>query len=83
MWDNVVTMPYGDRFRKHRRLMAQVLNSQAIDVYRDFQVNNTKVLLKNLLRDPEKFDQHILRFVSALVALHIARNATNFSCFSL
>ena len=80
MWDNVVTMPYGDRFRKHRRLMAQVLNSQAIDVYRDFQVNNTKVLLKNLLRDPKKFDQHILRFVSAL---HIARNATNFSSFSL
>ena len=56
-------MPYGDRFRKHRRLMSQVLNSQAIGVYRDFQMNNTKALLKSLLHEPEKFDQHILRFV--------------------
>ena len=63
MWDTVISMPYGDRFRKHRRLMSQVLNSQAIGVYRDFQSNNTKDLLKNLLHEPEKFDQHILRFV--------------------
>lgn len=59
-------MPYGDRFRKHRRLMKQVLNSQAILVYRDFQTNNTKQLLKNLLNGPEKFEQHILRFVPRL-----------------
>ena len=43
--------------------MSQVLNSQAIGVYRDFQVNNTKQLLSNLLEEPEKFDQHILRSV--------------------
>ena len=63
-WEHITTMPYGDRFRKHRRLMAHVLNSQAIGVYRDLQVNNTKGLLKNLLFDPEKFDQHIFRFVT-------------------
>lgn len=56
-------MPYGERFRKHRRLMSQVLNSQAILVYRDFQVNNTNMLLQNMLREPEKFERHIFRFV--------------------
>ena len=62
-WDTVATMAYGDRFRKHRRLISQVLNSQAVVAYRDLQVNYTKVLLKDLLNSPEKFDHHILRFV--------------------
>ena len=63
MWDTVVTMPYGDRFRKHRRLMSQVLNSQAVWVYRDLEVNITKELLKSLLNDPKEFDHHILMCV--------------------
>lgn len=62
-------MPYGERFRKHRRLISQVLNSQAIGVYKDFQMNNTKELLKNLLKEPEKFDSHILLFVSTLCSV--------------
>lgn len=55
-------MPYGDRFRKHRRLISQVLNSQAISDYRELQVNNTKGLIKSLLHEPEKFEHHILRY---------------------
>ena len=58
-------MPYGDRFRKHRRLMSQVLNSQAVVAYRELQTNSTKGLLKSLLDSPERFDHHILRFVFA------------------
>ena len=65
-WDTLITMPYGERFRKHRRLMSQVLNSQAISVYRDLQMNNTKQLLKNLLMEPVQFDHHILRYVVGL-----------------
>lgn len=57
-------MPYGYRFRKHRRLMMQILNSQAIAVYRDLQMGSAKGLLKNLLRQPENFDRYILRFVT-------------------
>lgn len=54
-------MPYGDRFRKHRRLIAQVLNSQAVTAYRDYQMNNTSQLLKNLLRNPNSFELHVVR----------------------
>ena len=64
-WDTVGSMPYGDRLRKHRRLISQVLNSQAIVAYRDYQMANTKHLLKNLLHSPDKFDHHILRSVFA------------------
>lgn len=56
-------MPCGDRFRKHRRLMSQVLNSQAVVAYRDYQTNNTKQLLKDLYKEPKKFEYYILRYV--------------------
>ena len=63
-WDQVAALPYGDRFRKHRRLMSQVLNSQAIGAYRELQTINVKVLLRSLLDRPENFEHHILRFVT-------------------
>ena len=47
-------MPYGDRFRKHRRLMSQILNSQAIHVFQELQINSANSLLKDLLTHPEK-----------------------------
>ena len=63
-WDQLTALPYGDRFRKHRRLMSQVLNSHAIGAYRELQTNNVKVLLRGLLDHPENFEHHILRFVA-------------------
>ena len=56
-------MGYGERFRKHRKLISQVLNSQAVSTYRDVQANNAKALLRDLLDQPEKFDHLVLRFV--------------------
>ena len=63
-WENVGVLPYGERFRKHRRLISQVLNSQAVVSYRELQSSNVKALLRNLLDHPEKFENHILRFVN-------------------
>ena len=45
--------------------MSQVLNPQAILVYREFQVNNTKKLLQNLLHAPNEFLHHIFRSVTS------------------
>ena len=61
-WENLATMRYGERFRKHRRLVSQVLNSQAIPAYREIQMNGTKKLLKDLRSNPDKFDQLTLRY---------------------
>lgn len=61
--------------------MSQILNSQAIVVYREFQINNTKGLLKDILREPEKFDQHIFRYALLLfliLSIVVRRN----SCFT-
>ena len=58
----LVALPYGDRFRKHRRLMSQVLNPHAIEAYRGLQSNNIRVLLKELLDRSEDFEHHIMRF---------------------
>lgn len=60
-------MPYGDRFRKHRRLISQVLNSQAVMAYHGLQMNSSKELLKNLLANPEDFEQHIERYLFFLL----------------
>ena len=59
-------MPYGDRFRKHRRLISQVLNLQAVVQFRGLQTSVAQRLLKDLLSEPEKFEHHILRFAAQL-----------------
>ena len=61
-WDQVGTLPYGDRFRKHRRLISQVLNSQAVFAYHGLQENSTRRLVKGILNDPKSFDKLVFRY---------------------
>ena len=75
----VVALPYGDRFRKHHRLMSQVLNSQAIGAFRGLQTNTVKMLLKGLLDHPKNFEHHIMRFVTFLYRRSSFTNAAQSS----
>ncbi|OSD03845.1 cytochrome P450 [Trametes coccinea BRFM310] len=63
-WDNVIThMPYGDRFRKHRRWMHEGLQSkEALLGYRPVQRRETYTLLAGLLETPADFASHIHRW---------------------
>ncbi|KAI0819811.1 cytochrome P450 [Trametes gibbosa] len=63
-WDNVIThMPYGDRFRKHRRWMHDNFQTKdALLGYRPVQRRETYTMLAGLLESPAAFDEHIHRW---------------------
>ena len=54
-------MRYGDRFKRHRKLLHQHWNAQGALLYRPTQRMETHVMLQNILQSPEKFQKHIER----------------------
>ncbi|OAL33083.1 Fumitremorgin C synthase [Fonsecaea nubica] len=52
---NQTTLKYGDRWRLHRKLMA-------VRNYRPFQADESKVLIRDLLLDPDDFELSIERY---------------------
>ncbi|EPQ53769.1 cytochrome P450 [Gloeophyllum trabeum ATCC 11539] len=55
---NTSLMPYGDKWRKHRRSFHQFFNSAVCPKYRDVQVRESHEMLGRLLQDPSKFLEH-------------------------
>ncbi|KAI8992776.1 cytochrome P450 [Trametes punicea] len=68
-WDNVIThMPYGDRFRKHRRWMQDGLQSKDILFgYRSIQRRETYTLLAGLIESPADFASHVHRWAVGMI----------------
>ncbi|KAI9061910.1 cytochrome P450 [Trametes sanguinea] len=59
-------MPYGERFRKHRRWMHEAVGTkERLDAYRSIQRREARNLLKNFLNSPERFIQHCHLYVAA------------------
>ncbi|PPQ77931.1 hypothetical protein CVT25_015406 [Psilocybe cyanescens] len=59
-WDtiNVALMPYGEVWRRHRKVCHQNFNIQAARQYELVQTKKVRELLRNLLYTPEQFDNH-------------------------
>ncbi|KAA1466823.1 cytochrome P450 [Dentipellis sp. KUC8613] len=67
-WDSVITnMPYGERFRKHRRLIQDHFNQQAALEFRPLQRRESCLLLAGLLDAPDAFDRHVRRFAAGTI----------------
>ncbi|KAJ8520580.1 hypothetical protein ONZ45_g2645 [Pleurotus djamor] len=67
-WEpDVVLMPYGSRFRKHRKLLGSALSQKACESFRELQRDNTLLLVDQLLEDGEDFDQHLNKFTTAVI----------------
>ncbi|KAL1938286.1 hypothetical protein VTO73DRAFT_11737 [Trametes versicolor] len=63
---SIPPMPYGERFRKHRRWMHDAVGSrERLTALRTTQLRGTRILLRNLLRTPEKFVEHLHLYVAA------------------
>ncbi|KAH8116443.1 cytochrome P450 [Phellopilus nigrolimitatus] len=58
-------LSYGDRFKTQRRLIQQYLSPQAVTSLRPLQIEQVRILLKNLLNCPEEFRKHINQMSSA------------------
>ncbi|CAK7226225.1 hypothetical protein SBRCBS47491_006158 [Sporothrix bragantina] len=59
---NQTVLPYGDRWRVHRKLMHAAVGSQAIRNYRSFQADESKLLIRDLMVDPNDFELSIERY---------------------
>nr|ANC28042.1 cytochrome P450 [Polyporus umbellatus] len=68
-WDSVLNnLPYGERFRKHRKWLQDALASKPVlTSYQPIQRRETYTLLSGLCDSPELFMDHIKRWAAAIV----------------
>ncbi|CDO76601.1 hypothetical protein BN946_scf184868.g15 [Trametes cinnabarina] len=65
---SIPAMPYGERFRKHRKWMHEAVGTkERLNAYRSIQLREVHNLLKNLLSSPERFIQHCHLYVAAIM----------------
>ncbi|KAI5122656.1 hypothetical protein M0805_007918 [Coniferiporia weirii] len=63
------SLPYGDLFRKHRRMMQKYFGQQAVTSFRSTQEIEVRRLLQNLLAKPDDFIGHIHRFITGVLLM--------------
>lgn len=61
-------LPYGERWRRQRRLMQRYFDPQAVNTFRSQQESEVKRLLKRLLANPQDFQRSVKRY--ELYVLH-------------
>ncbi|OSD03875.1 cytochrome P450 [Trametes coccinea BRFM310] len=68
-WDSVLNnLPYGERFRKHRKwLQDAFVSKQMLATYRPIQRRETYTLLSGLCETPQLFMDHIKRWAAATI----------------
>ncbi|KAI0640914.1 cytochrome P450 [Trametes meyenii] len=66
MGSTLVPMPYGERFRKHRRSMHEAIGTrEQLDAHRHVQRREVRSLLNRLLESPDRFLEHLHLYVGA------------------
>lgn len=63
-----VCLPYGDRWRYHRRLTHNATGSQAVRAYRKFQGSEIRILLRDLVLTPDQYVKAIERYSISIVS---------------
>lgn len=58
------TIPYGDLLKRHRQIFHQFFQLNVIDKYKSLQEAEAHKLLLNLLESPERYHEHVRRYVA-------------------
>ena len=66
-------MPYGDLWRRERRLLHQLTNSRASAEYEPIQEQESAALLRDMIRNPKNFWGHCQRYAGSTI-MQIAFN---------
>ncbi|KPI36639.1 Fumitremorgin C synthase [Cyphellophora attinorum] len=66
---NQTVLPYGDRWRLHRRLMHTAVGTQAVRSYKGFQADESKILTRDILEDPEDYVMSIERYSVSVTSI--------------
>lgn len=64
-----VLQPYGDRWRKVRKVMHQLLTGKSADAYKPMQLQESDLMLLEMLQAPEKWYLHCIRFAASCLWL--------------
>lgn len=59
MKDSPIMRPYGEPWKKARRLLHQHLNPNVTPKYASLQTRHARILLQRLLEDPTNFLEHL------------------------
>ncbi|KAF8073649.1 cytochrome P450 [Lyophyllum atratum] len=65
--DNLAFLPYGKSFQVQRRMFKQHFNKKTTSNYRPIQVREARVLVQNLVSDPEDWEKLLTRFSTAII----------------
>ncbi|KAI0751762.1 cytochrome P450 [Daedaleopsis nitida] len=68
---NLGFMPYGQRWRRHRRTFWQHFHKEAVNNYQSTQRSNAHMFLERLLEEPERLTSH-LRYAFTNLVLKVA-----------
>ncbi|KAJ3563355.1 hypothetical protein NP233_g8990 [Leucocoprinus birnbaumii] len=60
-------VPYGEKFRRHRKYLSQYFAKQCLPNYYPIQLKEARRLLNDLLDDPDNYRQHIERLAGAVI----------------
>jgi len=67
-WDWALqVMPYGSRWRRHRTMFQNHFHANLSPVYQPGQIQETHIMLRNLLTSPNNFNHHIRRAAAAII----------------
>ncbi|KAF8550832.1 cytochrome P450 [Imleria badia] len=60
-------LPYGDRWRLHRRFFHQTFRAQVVARFLPYQHHRASHLLRKLLNTPEQLDDHVFEYTAAVI----------------
>ena len=66
---SLTSMRYGERFRVHRKLTHMGVGLQQVRNYQNIQSDENKVVLCDLLSDPDNFVGHLERYAASVVSI--------------
>ncbi|PPQ76379.1 hypothetical protein CVT26_015387 [Gymnopilus dilepis] len=60
-------LPYGKRFHSHRKMLNEYFSHEKCADYLPFQTLEARRLVQNLFNNPERFNDHLNRFSTAII----------------
>ncbi|KAL0946074.1 hypothetical protein HGRIS_012347 [Hohenbuehelia grisea] len=60
-------LPYGEAWRKWRKILHSAFHARRADTYRGIQSDESKIMMHQMLHDPEHFERHLQRYAASVV----------------
>jgi cytochrome P450 len=75
MRDSLGFLRWGPQFQRHRRLLQGPFTKRNIEAFRDLQVSESRILVKNLIEKPEDYANLLRKFSVPIFAQSLKSKA--------